>query len=198
MKWNLRARFPHAGCNCLLLLLGLLAGCGSGDSSQREAALARAIVEAREFRQPYVAQVAERSHSECEQALNTEPDWSRWVSLRLAEVSTVVRPEGKGCWLRPAEETRRELETYKHLLQDRSGVEPLPGLIVAPLATRNLTRLVSVKQTGAGIWEVDFEWHWQPNRLGERLSIDESVHSAWARLGEDESGWRVIGLRLEH
>lgn len=188
----------HTVRNSILLLLALLAGCGGGDPSQQEAALARAILETREFSQPYVARLATRSPSDCEQTLNTEPEWSRWVSLGLAETSAVVRSEGRGCQLRLVEETRRELEMFKHLLSGNDGSEPLPDKIVAPLATRMLTRLVNARKSGAEIWEVDFEWHWQANRLGERLNIDHSVHAAWARLGGDDSGWRVIGLRLEH
>ncbi|MCL4794951.1 MAG: hypothetical protein KJZ84_10315 [Bryobacteraceae bacterium] len=59
-----------------------------------------------------------------------------------------------------------------------------------------MTRVVSSRRVSDETWEAEVEWHWNPNSLGERMGVDVGPKTAWAVLGIDAGGWRLLSLRL--
>lgn len=182
---------------CLLAVSCIGAGCGSDASAERDLGIAQALQRSPEFSTPNIVSLPLLSDKECEDATKLDPEWAKWTSLGLAEATPLVRAEGKGCRLHLPEWVRQEIETHAHLLpglpQSNSGADRA----LAPLANRNLLRLLSSSRASRETWEVEFEWQWRPNRIGESLNIDRQPHKGWSRVGWDESGWRVMLLRFE-
>lgn len=175
----------------------VLFGCGSAGSVEQDAGIAQAIQRSAEFSTPYFVSLPALSDQECEEATQLNPEWARWAGLGLAEARPLVRAEGKGCRLELLEWVRQDIGTHAHLLRAMPQAGPEAGRIVAPLAIRNLLGVVSSSRSSQETWEVEFQWQWRPNRVGESLNIDRQPRRGWSRVGQDESGWRVMVLRLD-
>lgn len=182
---------------CLLAASALGIGCGGTDPAGRDLGIAQAIQRSPEFSTPYFVSFPVLSDQECEEAVKLNPEWARWAELGLAEAKPLVRAEGKGCRLQLLEWVRQDIETHSHLLRalPQSGFGP--DRIVAPLANRNLLRLLSSNKASRETWEVEFQWQWRPNRVGDSLNVDRQPRKGWSRVGWDDSGWRVMVLRFD-
>jgi hypothetical protein len=182
---------------CLLAVSCIAAGCGSDGPAERDLGIAQAIQRSPEFSTPYSVSLPVLSDQECEDATKLNPEWARWASLGLAEAKPLVRAEGKGCRLHLLEWVRQDIETHAHLLPALPRRNAGADHIVVPLANRNLLRLLSTSRASRETWEVEFQWQWRPNRVGESLSVDRQPHKGWSRVGWDDSGWRVMLLRFD-
>ncbi len=183
----------------IVLLFGLLwqSGCGSsGEEAGDKAGIARAITRSEEFSRPLVVDLRTRSPHPCTEALAIEAHWAQWSGLGLAELGAVVTTEGAGCQLSLGEEARREIQAQTHLLGLAETRGLTPDSVAVPLAIRNLRRVVSSRRISSEVWEVEVEWHWNPNALGERLNVDGGPGRAWGTVGSDAAGWRLLTLRF--
>lgn len=182
----------------LVLLFGLLwqSGCGSGEDPGDEAGMALAITKSAEFSKPLVVNLKTRSPRSCAEALAAEAHWAQWSGMGLAELRAVVTTEGAGCQLSLGEDARREIQAQKHLLGLAETRGLTPDSVAVPLAIRNLRRVVSSRRISSEVWEVEVEWHWNPNALGEKLNVDGGPGIAWLTVGGDAAGWRLLTLRF--
>lgn len=181
---------------CLLAAGVIGAGCGGPVPADREALIAQAIQRSPEFSTPLFVRLPVLSGQGCEEARDQNPEWARWAGLGLAEARPLVRDEGQGCRLHLVEWVRQERDAHSHLLRSLPRSDSGSGVLVVPLATRDLVRLLGSSKSSQETWEVEFEWHWRPNRAGESLGVGRQPHRGWSRVGWDDAGWRVMTLRF--
>ncbi len=181
---------------CLVLMSVLNCGCGNDGGAADAAEIAQTVAASQEFNAPQVVYLKTRAGLPCSQALVSDLDWSRWEGLGLGSTRDVVGGEGASCQFTLSENARLVIEAHQHVLKGNFPGGADPNLIAAPLAVRNLTRVVSSRRVSDETWEAEVEWHWNPNSLGERMGVDVGPKTAWAVLGIDAGGWRLLSLRL--
>jgi len=169
-----------------------LTGCSSPPPTHEEAA--RALLASEPFRVARLETAAAEAPGPCPEAMNHHPEWSRWTSLGIARVSTVVTTAGAVCRLAVEETYWREAENWRHRIPPDNA--PARGEIALPVGVRSLVRVSDIRSVGNGVAEAAFEWQWRLNQAGQRFGIDTKPLRGWAQLVRDESQWRAMRIEL--
>lgn len=165
-----------------------MTGCSSPPPTPEEAA--RALLASEPFRVARLEIAAAEAPGSCQEATKSQPDWSRWTSLGIAHVSTVITTTGTVCRLAVEETYWREAENWRHRTPpERPSAQ---AEIALPVAVRSLLRVSEIRSTGNGVAEAAFEWQWRLNQAGQHLGIDTTPRRGWAQLVRDESQWRAM------
>lgn len=185
---------PSLFCAALLGALIFSTGCSVPPPSRLE--IAKAIRTSEPFQQTKWMTIQTRHTGTCADALLVNQDWSHWKALGIIQTEEMVTASGKVCQVVLSEDSRREAQNLApEPLHGDHPNEDISDLRV-PVAVRNFVHTVDIRQVSADTVEVYFEWQWRPNRIGEKLINDNSVKTAWARLVNDERGWRTMSIRL--
>jgi hypothetical protein len=171
------------------------AGCTTPPPSSQD--VAKAIRASAPFQEARWIALKARERGSCSEALAVNREWSEWKALGLLDAVETVTGEGMVCQAVLSEESRREDQNLSHQLTSRGSAagDSLDELRV-PVAGRNFVRTVGIRQSSKETAEVDFEWQWRPNRIGEKLIHDNVINSAWAQIVSDERGWHVVSVRF--
>lgn len=169
-----------------------MTGCSSPPPTPEEAA--RALLASEPFRVARLETAAAEAPGPCQEAINHHPEWSRWTSLGIARVSTVVTTAGAVCRLAVEETYWREAENWSHRAPPQASSAQTE--IKLPVAVRSLLRVSEIRSLGNGVAEAAFEWQWRLNQAGQRFGIDTRPLRGWAQLVRDESQWRAMRIEL--
>jgi hypothetical protein len=192
IREHLRARdrggLPF-GAFAFWLGLVTLIGCGSPVPGPEQAA--KAILATRAFSIARTVRIPAVHSGTCSAAIQTEPEWGRWIELGLATVRPVMSSSGITCRLVLDEAMVREAKLWDDRVED-SGEDG--AVLVVPVAVRNLIRVTEIRKIDAGLAEVVFDWQWRFNQAGQRLGMDSQVKTGRAELVLDEGAWRALRL----
>lgn len=169
-----------------------LAGCGSALPTPEQAA--RAILATQAFVSAKAVRLASVHAGSCGQALESQPEWNRWVHLGLASAVPFLSSSGPICRLALEENVARETQNWIHRVPDDAAGSG--EMLLVPVAVRNLLAVSEILPSGAGAAEAQFEWQWRLNVAGQRLGLDTTPKRGWAVLVLEEGGWRASKVEI--